>query len=67
MNKTVRIILVIIAILVLMFGEYRFIMTNQQLERGYNGTIYSTMFGITDEYYIEGWQGYETKVPCVDL
>ena len=67
MNKSVRIILIIITILGLMLGEYRFIMCHQQLERGHNGTIYSTMFGITDEYYVEDWQGYETKVSCVDL
>ena len=53
MNKYTKIILIVAAILVLIVGEYRFIMCNQQLERGENGTIYSTMFGITDTYYIE--------------
>ena len=56
MNKTIKIILVILAILSLMFIEYRFIMHNQQLARGENGTIYSTVFGMTDTYYVDGWQ-----------
>ena len=67
MKKPIKISLVILAMLVLMLGEYRYIMTHQQLERGHNGTIYSTVFGHTDEYYVEGWQGYQTKVLCVDL
>lgn len=67
MKKPIKIALVILAMLVLMLGEYRYIMTHQQLERGHNGTIYSTMFGHTDEYYVDGWQEYQTKVPCVDL
>ena len=36
-----------------MFCEYRYIMTHQALECGDNGTVYSTMFGITDTYYID--------------
>lgn len=67
MKKSIKIALIILGILTLMFCEYRFIMTHQQLERGHNGTIYSTIFGHTDEYYVEGWQGYETKVPCSNL
>lgn len=71
MNKCIRITLIILGIAILMmitmFGTYRYIMTHQAIERGHNGTIYSTVFGHTDEYYVEGWQGYETKVPCVDL
>lgn len=57
MKKSIKITLVtLVFILTLMFCEYRFIMHNQQLERGHNGTIYSTMFGITDIYYVDGWQ-----------
>ena len=67
MNKYIKVILIVTSILVLMFCEYHFIMCHQQLERGHNGTIYSTVFGITDTYYVEGWQGYQTKVPCTNL
>lgn len=67
MKKPIKITLIILSILALMFCEYRFIMHNQQLERGHNGTIYSTMFGITDEYYIDGWQGPDNHVPCLNL
>lgn len=67
MNKYIKIVLVVLSVLILMFCEYRYIMTHQALERGHNGTIYSTVFGHTDTYYVEGWQGYETQVPCTDL
>lgn len=50
MKKT---ILIILAVFLLMFLEYRFIMHVQCIERGENGTIYSTIFGITDTYYVE--------------
>lgn len=53
MNKYIKIILIIVAILTLMFCEYRYIMTHQTLDRGDNSTIYSTIFGYTDEYYVE--------------
>lgn len=56
MNKYIKIILIVLSILILMFCEYRYIMTHQHLERGDNGTIYSTIFGITDTYYVEGWE-----------
>lgn len=67
MKKFIKIIMIIIGIIALMFCEYRFIMHNQQLERGHNGTIYSTMFGITDEYYVDGWQGPQNHIPCTNL
>ena len=51
-----KFILIILAILLLMCAEYRFIMHNQCIERGENGTIYSTVFGITDTYYVDGWR-----------
>lgn len=53
MNKYVKILLIILAILTLMFCEYRFIMHTQELEYGENNTVYSTVFGITDTYYVE--------------
>jgi hypothetical protein len=55
MKKSTKIILLSFMIASLLFAEYRFIMCNQYIERGNNGTIYCTMFGITDTYYVEGW------------
>lgn len=54
-KRTVVIIIALIlaAVILLMVGEWRFIMTNQQLERGEASTIYSTMFGVTDAYYVK--------------
>ena len=61
MNKYIRLALIVLGmILITMFGTYRYIMTHQVLERGNNGTIYSTVFGMTDEYYVEGWDGEYT-------
>lgn len=67
MNKSIKVVLIMLAIFTLMLGEYRYIMTHQQLERGHNGTIYSTVFGHTDEYYVEGWQGPQYKLQCENL
>ena len=53
MNKHIKIAVIILGIIILMFAEYRYIMCHQVLERGDNGTIYSTIFGHTDEYYVE--------------
>ena len=57
MTRHIKITLIVLGILILMlttaFATYRFIMCHQHLERGDNGTIYSTVFGHTDEYYVE--------------
>lgn len=71
MNKYIKIALVTLGIIIIMltamFSTYRYIMCNQHLERGHNGTVYSTVFGITDEYYVEGWQGPDNHVSCTNL
>ena len=48
-RKFIIITLIALTVFALMYGEYRYIMTHQQFERGHNGTIYSTVFGNTDE------------------
>ena len=50
MKKT---ILIILAVFLLMFLEYRFIMHTQILEYGEDHIVYSHFFGITDTYYVE--------------
>jgi hypothetical protein len=48
-----KIIIIILAILMLMFAEYRFIMHNLCPYRGENGTMYIEVFGQVDEYYAD--------------
>ena len=46
-------IIIILAIIMLMFAEYRFIMLNLCPYYGENNTIYVEIFGQVDEYYAE--------------
>lgn len=48
-----RLIIITIAILVLMYAEYRFIMLNICPYRGSNGTVYLEIFERVDEYYAD--------------
>ena len=50
MKKT---IIIILAIITLMFAEYRYIMLNLCPYRGENGTVYIELFGRVDEYYAD--------------
>jgi len=52
-KKIILVIVGIFALLVMMFAEYRYIMVNQNLYRGENGTIYIEMFSFVDTYYVE--------------
>lgn len=53
MKKAIKIILAIMAILALMFAEYRYIMLNIKPYNGEGGTVYLEIFGQVDEYYAE--------------
>ena len=46
-------LLILLAIIVLMFAEYRFIMCNLRPYEGENGTVYIEFMGNVDEYYAE--------------
>ena len=48
-----KIIIIALAIITLMFAEYRFIMLNLCPYHGENGTVYIELFGQVDEYYAE--------------
>jgi hypothetical protein len=48
-----KIIIILIALVVLMYAEYRYIMLNLSPSKGDNGTIYIEIFGQVDEYYAE--------------
>lgn len=53
MKKLIRITALILAILALMYAEYRYIMTHQHIYHGEDNTIYAEVFGQVDEYCIE--------------
>lgn len=48
-----KLIIILLAILVLMYAEYRYIMLNLSPSNGSNGTVYIEIFGQVDEYYVE--------------
>ena len=56
MKKFIRVALIIIAVLGIMFAEYRYIMCNIKPYRGDNGTVYLEVFDQVDEYYADEWE-----------
>ena len=65
MKKFITTILIIVAVLVIMFAEYRYIMTHIKPYRGENGTVYIEIFDQVDEYYADKWE-YRNLVPIAD-
>ena len=55
MKKLIASVLIIIALLGIMFAEYRYIMCNIKPYRGERGTVYLEIFDQVDEYYAEEW------------
>lgn len=56
MKKLIAAVLIIVALLGIMFAEYRFIMCNIKPYRGEGGTVYLEVFDQVDEYYAEEWE-----------
>lgn len=56
MKKFVKIALILVAVLCIMFAEYRYIMTHITPYRGDNGTVYLEIHGQVDEYYADEWE-----------
>ena len=56
MKKIAKIVLVLLALLCIMFAEYRFIMHNIKPYRGEGGTVYLEVFNQVDEYYADEWE-----------
>lgn len=56
MKKLIAITLIIVALLGIMFAEYRYIMCNIKPYRGEQGTVYLEVFDQVDEYYAEEWE-----------
>ena len=48
-----KLIIILLALVVLMYAEYRFIMINLSPSKGDNGTVYIEIFGQVDEYEID--------------
>jgi hypothetical protein len=53
MKKATVIIMAIVVMLGIMYGEYRYIMTHIRPINGNNNTIYLEIFNQVDEYYVE--------------
>ena len=56
MKKIAKFIIILVAVLGIMFAEYRCIMTHIKPYRGEGGTVYLEVFGQVDEYYAEEWE-----------
>lgn len=48
-----KLILILLAVVVMMYAEYRYIMLNLSPSKGDNGTIYIEFMGNVDEYESE--------------
>lgn len=51
MKKAITIILALVVLLGIMYGEYRYIMTNMHPYKGNSNIIYVEIFGQVYEYY----------------
>ena len=56
MKKLIKFAIILIAVLSIMFAEYRYIMLNIKPYRGEGGTVYLEIFDNVDEYYAEEWE-----------
>lgn len=53
MKKIAKFIIILVAVLCIMFAEYRYIMTNIKPYVGENNTVYLEVFNQVDEYLVE--------------
>lgn len=53
-----KVLLTIVLIIGIMLGEFQYIMTHLDIERGNGGTMYVSALGCTETYHVEGWQEY---------
>lgn len=56
MKKIAKCIIILVAVLIIMFAEYRYIMTHIHPYRGEDGTVYLEIFDQVDEYYADEWE-----------
>ena len=55
MKKLVATLFIIVAVLGIMFAEYRYIMCNIKPYVGEDNAVYLEVFDQVDEYYAEEW------------
>ena len=56
MKKIAKFVIILVAVLCIMFAEYRYIMLNIKPYRGNCGTVYLEIFNNVDEYYADEWE-----------
>ena len=56
MKKIAKFIIILVVVLIIMFAEYRYIMTHIHPYRGEDGTVYLEVFDQVDEYYADEWE-----------
>ena len=66
MKKIAKFVIILVAILCIMFAEYRYIMTHITPYRGEDGTVYLEIHGQVDEYYAEEWEEPMYHIDLVD-
>lgn len=66
MKKIAKFVIILVALLGIMFAEYRYIMLNIKPYRGENGTVYLEVFNHVDEYYAEEWEEPMYHIDLVD-
>ena len=65
MKKIAKFLIILVAVLGIMFAEYRYIMLNIKPYRGERGTVYLEFMGQIDEYYADRWE--EDTMYHIDL
>lgn len=66
MKKFVKFAIILVAVLCIMFAEYRYIMTNITPYHGEDGAVYLEIFDQVDEYYAEEWEEAMYHIDLVD-
>ena len=53
LSKLTKGAIIILAILCIMYAEYRYIMTHQSIHKGNDNIVYVEIFDQVDEYYLD--------------
>ena len=66
MKKIAKFVIILVALLCIMFAEYRYIMIHICPYRGEDGTVYLEFMGQVDEYDAEEWEETMYYIVLVD-
>lgn len=55
MKKIAKFVIILVALLCIMFAEYRYIMTSIKPYVGKDNTVYLEVFDQVDEYHADEW------------